>query len=68
METEELQRAIEAILFAAGERIDIQRLAKISDLFQFFFKIGRRDRAIIGDALILAIFKGFEASLEFGNI
>ena len=27
MESEELQRAIEAILFAAGERIDIARLA-----------------------------------------
>ena len=31
MELEELQRAIEAILFAAGERIDIQRFA---DVFQ----------------------------------
>ena len=29
METEQLQRAIEAILFAAGERIDIQRLAAV---------------------------------------
>ena len=29
MELEELQRAIEAILFAAGERIDIQRLAAV---------------------------------------
>ena len=29
MELEELQRAIEAILFAAGERIDIQRLASV---------------------------------------
>ena len=27
MESEQLQRAIEAILFAAGERIDIGRLA-----------------------------------------
>lgn len=27
MESEQLQRAIEAILFAAGERIDIARLA-----------------------------------------
>ena len=27
MESEELQRAIEAILFASGERMDIQRLA-----------------------------------------
>ena len=27
METEELQRAIEAILFAAGERMDIARLS-----------------------------------------
>ena len=27
MELEELQRAIEAILFASGERIDIQRFA-----------------------------------------
>ena len=31
MELEELQRAIEAILFASGERIDIQRFA---DVFQ----------------------------------
>ena len=29
METEELQRAIEAILFAAGERIDLSRLAAV---------------------------------------
>ena len=29
MEIEELQRAIEAILFAAGERIDLQRLAAV---------------------------------------
>ena len=29
MELEELQRAIEAILFAAGERVDIQRLAAV---------------------------------------
>ncbi len=29
MEREELQRAIEAILFASGERIDIQRLAYV---------------------------------------
>lgn len=29
METEELKRAIEAILFAAGERIDISRLAAV---------------------------------------
>ncbi len=29
METEQLQRAIEAILFAAGERIEIQRLAAV---------------------------------------
>ena len=29
MELEELQRAIEAILFAAGERMDIQRLAAV---------------------------------------
>ena len=29
MELEQLQRAIEAILFAAGERIDIQRLADV---------------------------------------
>jgi len=29
METEELQRAIEAILFAAGERIEIQRLSAV---------------------------------------
>ena len=29
MELEEVQRAIEAILFAAGERIDIQRLAAV---------------------------------------
>ena len=27
MELEELQRAIEAILFAAGERVEISRLA-----------------------------------------
>lgn len=29
MESEELQRAIEAILFAAGERMEIQRLAQV---------------------------------------
>ena len=29
MEKEELQRAIEAILFAAGERIEIPRLAAV---------------------------------------
>ena len=29
METEQLQRAIEAILFAAGERIDIARLSQV---------------------------------------
>lgn len=29
METEELQRAIEAILFAAGERIEVSRLAAV---------------------------------------
>ena len=29
METEELQRAIEAILFAAGERIDLSRLSAV---------------------------------------
>ena len=29
MELEELQRAMEAILFASGERIDIQRFADV---------------------------------------
>ena len=32
MELEELQRAIEAILFAAGERIDIQRFADVFEV------------------------------------
>ena len=32
MEPEELQRAIEAILFASGERIDIQRFADVFEL------------------------------------
>lgn len=32
MELEELQRAIEAILFASGERIDIQRFADVFEL------------------------------------
>ena len=32
MELEELQRAIEAILFASGERIDIQRLAAVFEI------------------------------------
>ena len=32
MELEELQRAIEAILFASGERIDIRRLAEVLEV------------------------------------
>ena len=32
MELEELQRAIEAILFASGERIDIQRFADVFEI------------------------------------
>ena len=31
MDREELQRAIEAILFAAGERIEISRLAAVME-------------------------------------
>ena len=32
MELEELQRAIEAILFASGERIDIKRFADVFEV------------------------------------
>ena len=32
MELEELQRAMEAILFASGERIDIQRFADVFEV------------------------------------
>ena len=32
MELEQLQRTIEAILFAAGERIEIQRLADVLEI------------------------------------
>ena len=71
MEFEQLQRAIEAILFAAGERMEISRLSEVLEVDPDEIEKARLPRGgftrwiRIGSAMIsAAVIRGFRLEVE----